>query len=78
MRDLLSPSNDSNLVESSDLGGESAVYAEDFTVHECCQRQEIEDLAGSFPYRGVAVLLLALFIEPVDLGDLPGLVVSSD
>ena len=35
-------------------------------------------MAATFPDRGVAVFLLALFVETVDLGDLTGLVVAAD
>lgn len=52
--------------------------AEDFPVHQGGEREEVEDLAGGFPDRGVAVFLLAFFVEAVDLGDLAGFVVATD
>ena len=35
-------------------------------------------MAAAFPDRGIAVFLLALFIEAVNLGDLPGFVVAAN
>lgn len=42
------------------------------------QRQVVEDLGAVSPHGDRAVLAEALVIEAVDLGDLPGLVVSPD
>ena len=51
--------------------------AQDFAVNDCRQCEEIEDLAARFPDRRVAVLLLALLVETVHLGDLSRFVVAA-
>jgi hypothetical protein len=70
MRDLLSPRNDSDLVDGPDLGAQPSMDAEHRTVDNGCKHQEIKYLTASFPDRGISVFLLTLFIESVDLGDL--------
>ncbi len=77
MRDLLGPSDDTDLVQCADLGTQTAVDAKHFAVDNGSENQEVEDLAATFPHRSIAVLLLALFIEAVDLGDLARLVVPT-
>ena len=52
--------------------------AEDLAVDHSAQNQKVKDLAASFPDRRVAVLLLAFFVETVDLSDLSGFVVAAD
>lgn len=42
------------------------------------QGEVVEDLCAIFPGVGVAVLLLALIVEAVHLGDLPALVVTPE
>jgi hypothetical protein len=54
------------------------VDTQDFAVNDGCQGQKVEDLATRLPYAGVAVLLLAFFVETINLGNLPGLVVAAD
>ena len=78
VRDLLRARDDADLVERADLGREAAVHAEHLAVDDGGQGQEVEDLAGRFPDGGVAVFLLAFFVETVDLGDLAGFVVAAD
>ena len=78
VRDLLGTSDNTDLIESADLGTEAAVYAEDFAIDERCKGKEVEDLTCCFPHRCVAILLLALFVESVHLGDLARFVVPSD
>lgn len=78
MRDLLRAGDDADLVESADLGTETAVHAEHFAVDDGGQDEEVEDLAAGLPDGRVAVLLLTLLVETVDLGDLAGFVVASD
>lgn len=52
--------------------------AEDFAVNDGAKDEEIEDLTASFPDGGVAVFLLAFFVESVYLGDLARLVIAAD
>jgi hypothetical protein len=78
VRNLLGSCYDTNLVNCSDLGTQPAVDAENLPVNNGCQNQEVEYLTTSLPDRGVAILLLALFVETVDLSDLARLMVASD
>jgi hypothetical protein len=75
--DLLSTCHDPDLVNGPDLWTQPAVNAEDGAINDGGQYQEVENLAACLPYRGVSVLLLALFVKSVNLSDLPRLVVSS-
>lgn len=78
MGDLLGAGYDSDLVQCSDFGTETAVYAKYFSVDDGGQGEEVENLAAGFPYGSIAVLGLAFLVETVDLGDLSRLVVSAN
>lgn len=52
--------------------------AEHLSIDDGAEDEEVEDLAARFPDGGVAVLLLAFFVEAVDLGDLAGFMVATD
>jgi len=78
VRDLLSASNDTDLVEGADFGTQPTVDAEDFAVNDGAENEEIEDLAAGFPDGSVAVFLLAFFVETVHLRDLARLVIAAD
>lgn len=78
MRDFLSTGNNTDLVEGTDFGAQATMDAKDFAIDDSTEDEEIEDLTACFPHRGIAVLLLALFIETVDLCDLTGLVIAAD
>ena len=78
MRDLLRARNHADLIEGADFGGKAAVDAEDLAVDYGAQNEEVEDLAACFPDAGVAVFLLAFFVEAVNLGYLPRFVVAAD
>ena len=69
MRDLLVPLDEADLVQGPDVGREAAVDAEDLAVDERGDGEHIEDLAAVAPHVTVAVLVLALVIEPIDLCD---------
>ena len=77
MWDLLRSRHYSDLVESPDLRREASVYAQDFAINHCRQREEVEDLTARLPDRSVAVLLLALLVESVHLRDLSRFVVPA-
>ena len=77
MRDLLGTSNDTYLVEGANLRTQAAMDAEDLAVNDCTKHEEIEHLTASFPNGSIAVLLLALFVESVDLSDLAGLMIAA-
>lgn len=69
--DLLCSRDDSDLVDGSYLGTQTTVHAEYSAVDDGGQHQEVKYLAACLPDRRVAVLLLTLLVEAVDLGDLP-------
>lgn len=52
--------------------------AEELVLYYCSQGKKIEELSQAFPDVAVPVLSAALVIEPVDLGDLTGLVIASE
>lgn len=52
--------------------------AEDFAIDDGAEGHEVEDLTACFPDGCVAVFLYAFFVETIDLGDLPGFVVTAD
>ncbi len=78
MRNFLGTSNDTDLINSADLRAETTVNAEDFTINNSGKDKEIKNLAARLPDRCISILLLALFIETIDLGDLAGLMVATD
>ena len=47
-------------------------------INHGAKDKEVEDLTASFPHGCIAVLLLAFFIEPVDLCDLTRFMVPAD
>lgn len=78
VRDLLCSSNYTDLVDRANLGRKTTVNTEDSAINNGRENEKIKDLAARFPDRGVAVLLLALFVEPIDLRDLAGFMVSTN
>ena len=78
MRNLLRPCNDTDLIQRADFRAQAAVHAEDFSVDNGAEYEEVKHLTAGFPHGGVTVLGLAFFVEAVDLGYLAGLVVTSD
>ena len=75
---LLGTSNDSNLVNSADLRAEAAVHTENSPVDDGSKCHKVKDLGTSFPHRGVAVFLVTLFVESVNLGDLTGFMIAAN
>lgn len=75
--DLLCPCHHTDLVDRPDLRAQSSVNAEELAVNDRRQDEEVEDVAASLPNGCVPVLLLALLVESINLGDLAGLVVPS-
>jgi hypothetical protein len=78
VRNLLGASNDSNLVYSTDLRAQTTVNAQNLAINDSSEDKEIENLAARLPDRRVTVLLLALLVESIDLGNLSGFVVASN
>jgi hypothetical protein len=78
MRNLLSTSNNTYLVDGANLRTEATVNAENLAIDDRSKDEKVKDLAAGLPDRGVAVLLLTLLIETVDLCDLAGFVIPSN
>lgn len=78
VRDLLSPGNNSDLINGSDFGAETTVDTENLSIYDSRQDQKVEDLATCFPHRRIAVFLLAFFVKAIYLSNLPRLMVPSD
>jgi len=78
VRDLLSAFDKANLVESLDIGRKSSVDAEDLSFDDSSSAEEVEDFGAVLPGVGVSVLAHALVVVTVDLGDLSGLMVTSE
>jgi hypothetical protein len=77
MGDLLGTSHHPHLIQRSNLRTQSTVYTQHLAVDDGAQRHEIEDLAASLPHRGTAVLLETFLVEPVNLSNLAGFVVTA-
>ena len=67
-----------DVVERVDAGREAAVQTEDLVVDQSGKRQIVEQICEVFPDVRVTVLAQALVVEAVDLGDLAGLVVTTE
>ena len=78
MRNLLSTSNDTNLINGADLRAQTAMNTEDLSINDSSEDKEIENLAARLPDRSVTILLLTFLIETIDLSNLAGLMVASN
>ena len=67
MGDLLVPLDESDLVQSPDVGREAAVDAEDLAVDERGDGEHVKHLAAVAPHVAVAILVLTLVIKAIDL-----------
>jgi len=77
MRNLHSSIDESDLINGLDLWGETTMDTEDLSLDDGADSKVVEDLSTVFPGIGISVLPDGLVVEPVDSGDLPGLVVTS-
>lgn len=66
------------MVQSVDTGTETSVEAKYLSVDQGSQREVIEQISKILPDISVAIFSEAFVIESVDLGDLTGLVVTSE
>jgi hypothetical protein len=78
MRDLLGTSNDTDLIDGTDLRTQAAVNAENLTVNDSSKDEKIKYLAARLPDRRVSIFLLALLVKAINLGDLAGFMVASN
>ena len=78
MGNFLSTGDHSNLIHCSDFRTQASVYTQNLAINHSCKNQEIENLAARLPYRGIAIFLLTLFVESINLCDLTGFMVATD
>ena len=78
MRNLLSAGNHTDLINGTDLGAQTTMDAENLPIDDGAEDEEVEDLGAGFPDGGVAVFLLAFFVETVNLSDLARFVVPAN
>mmetsp|Transcript_33949 Transcript_33949/g.102280 ORF Transcript_33949/g.102280 Transcript_33949/m.102280 type:complete len:295 (-) Transcript_33949:520-1404(-) len=78
VRDLLEAVQLLDVVDRVQRRAQPRVRAEDRVLDRRRQRQRVEERRELLPHRRVAVLPQTLVVEPVDLRDLPRLVVPAD
>ena len=76
MRNLLSPCNDTDLIDCANLGAQTTVYAEDLAIDNSSEDEEVKDMAAGLPNGCVAIFLLAFLVKAVYLCNLSGFVVA--
>jgi hypothetical protein len=70
MRDLLGTSNDTDLIDGTNLRAQTTVNAENLAVNDSSKDEKIKYLAARLPDRRVSILLLAFLVKAINLGDL--------
>lgn len=78
MRDFLGTGDDADLIESADFWTQTSVNTQNGSVDDSRKDKEVKNLTASLPDGRIAILLLALLIETVDLCNLTRLVVAAD
>ena len=78
MRHFHSAVNQTNLVQSLDLGGQSTVDAEDFALNDGTDTEVVEDFATVLPGVHITVLAHGLLIKSIDGCDATRLMVTSE
>lgn len=78
MGDLLGSSHHSDLINSPNLGAQPSVNAKNLAIDNGGEDEKVKHVTAGLPDRGVAVLLLALLVKSVDLGNLSRFVVTAD
>jgi len=68
----------SDVVKSINTWGKTSVETEDLVIDEGGKGEVVEEVCEVFPYVGVAILSEALVVEPVDLSNLAGFVVTTE
>ena len=78
MRDLHSSFEKTDLVEGLDIGGETSMDTENFTLDDGADAKIVEHFGAILPGVRVSIFSDSLVVEPVHSGNLPGLVVASE
>jgi len=77
VRNLLDTFNVPDFVNLCDFWGQPSMHTKDLVVNSCRKWELIEKLSGVLPYINTAIFLQTLLLKPLDLGDLPTLVVAA-
>ena len=78
VRHFHSAVDQTNLVQSLDLGGQTSVDAENFALDDGTDAEVVEDFAAVLPGVHIAVLAHGLLVEAVDGCDTTSLMVTSE
>lgn len=70
--------NNSDLINSLDIGGETTMDTEDRSINDSTQREIIEDFSEIVPGVDVTVLSQDFIVETVSLSGLSGFVITSE
>ena len=76
MGDLLEAMQALYLVHRLYEGGESAMHRKYFSLDDCGHGEEVKHVREELPHHSTAILVLALHIEAIVLGDGPELVIA--
>lgn len=78
MGNLLDAVQSSDVVQSVDAGRETTVKTENLVVDQGSEGEVVKEVGEILPDISVSVFAKTFVVETVDLGDLTGLVVSSE
>jgi hypothetical protein len=78
VRNLLGTGDDADLIQSADFWTQTSVNTQNGSINNSRKNKEVKNLTASLPDGCIAILLLALLIETIDLCDLTRLMVAAD
>ena len=70
VRNLLGTCDDADLIQSADFWTQTSVNTQNGSINNSSKDKEVKNLTASLPDGRIAVLLLALLVETIDLCDL--------
>jgi hypothetical protein len=70
MRYLNLSVNRSDLIDGFNLGTESTMNTEDFTVYDCSDREIVKDFGTIFPRIRIPIFSINFIIKSINSGDL--------
>ena len=71
------PVDESNMVQRADVWRQSPMDAKYLFINQGGHCQEVKDSTAIAPSVGVAIFRQTFVVKPIDLSDLPGLVVAA-
>lgn len=78
MRHFLYSIERTDVVQGVDTGRQPTVQAEDLIVNQSSEWEVVKQVGKIFPDVCISIFAKAFIVESVDLGDLAGLVVSTE